>query len=113
MIRTEDPSAGSAETLGQARVWEVIKMQYLGLGLDHRCAALAAWGHACGFTELDPPCHQCAPIVAAFDLDAGGQWRKASRGCLRAPSTLSLAFPWNSRHSTASDKFRPELGASA
>ena len=68
------------ETLGQAQNWDRIKKTYLALGLCDRCAAQAAWGHQCGFSLVEPPCLECAPLVAALPQAAtkGSGWRRVT-----------------------------------
>jgi len=89
-------SSHEPETPGQVEVWEQIKRQYVRLGLCHRCAAQAAYGHQLGFRALTTPpheggepCPECAPVVATFEFDAPGPWRKASRDRLRGAVTRS------------------------
>lgn len=81
------------ETLAQALEWERAKTRYLRLGLCHKCAALAAWGHqhgAGGWQPLHPPCSLCAPIVASFPVvTTNPAWRKV----LRTPNTRPPAVP--------------------
>jgi len=77
------------ETASQASSWTVRKNKYLVLGLCEACAAQAAWGHQLGFAPhehvrsgrtvlegINPPCTECAPIVAEFPVEGAGGWRK-------------------------------------
>lgn len=82
------------ESRAQAREWDNTKLAYRRLGLCHRCAAQAAYGHQLGFVPVEPPCGSCLPVVLRFDLDAGGVWRKASKGLRRSAATRA-------RHSLA------------
>jgi hypothetical protein len=78
------------ETMGQARKWQSRMNIYLKLGLCHKCACQAAYGHQLGFAPhehvsrtgnvalegVHPPCDQCQPIVDTFPVEAWGKWRK-------------------------------------
>lgn len=44
-------------------------------GLCWRCSPQCAWGHALGFTEVHPPCADCAPIVALWPVEKPNGWR--------------------------------------
>jgi hypothetical protein len=71
------------ETLAQAAEWERTKARYLGLGLCHKCAAQAAYGHqqhAGGWSVINPPCSTCAAIVAQLPMETTNPaWRKSAR----------------------------------
>lgn len=82
-------SCGKPETPSQAGSWTTRKNKYLELGLCEACAAQAAYGHQSGFGPhehvrgghlvlegIRPPCADCAPVVAAFPVEAHGPWRK-------------------------------------
>lgn len=68
--------ASQPETLGQAKVWEIVKATYRHVGLCEKCAAQAAWGHQIGFALSNPPCDRCLALVATFPDTAPGQWRR-------------------------------------
>jgi hypothetical protein len=87
------PSAGRVTPLGrasqrkpespaQARTWEKTKGTYIGLGLDERCAAMAAWGHQVGFDLADPPCPACRRLLEDLSLprQEPNNWRALRRG---------------------------------
>ena len=75
--------ASRPETLAQAAEWERTKMRYVNLGLCDTFAAQAAWGHqkgAGGWSEVNPPCTRCAPVVAGLPLATPNPvWRKCPR----------------------------------
>lgn len=48
------------ETLRQARRWDETAARYRAHGLDPSCAAQLAWGHQVGFSQVHPPCDECA-----------------------------------------------------
>lgn len=81
------------ETLAQAAEWERTKARYLGLGLCHKCAAQAAYGHqlhAGGWSVINPPCSTCAAIVAQLPIvTTNPAWRKSARH----PQPLNSAPP--------------------
>jgi hypothetical protein len=81
------------ETLAQAAEWERTKARYLGLGLCHKCAAQAAYGHqqhAGGWSVINPPCSTCAAIVAQLPMETTNPaWRKSARH----PQPLNCAPP--------------------
>jgi len=81
-------SKKNPETMHQALEWDRSKKRYLNLGLCHRCAAQAAWGHQCGFSLIEPPCSTCVPVVATLPQPAtkGSGWRKATREGLKSLS---------------------------
>lgn len=85
--RERDVKRHDPESKTQARVWTRKNKRYTNAGLCPDCAAQAAWGHACGFGKVRPPCKQCAPIVAMFDTPGpkGSPWRK----CLLRLESLS------------------------
>ncbi|SKB44229.1 hypothetical protein SAMN05660473_00722 [Arthrobacter sp. 49Tsu3.1M3] len=66
------------ETLWQARTFKTMKRHYERLGLCRVCAAQAAWGHQLGFSRINPPCHDCQPIIDTFPVDKPGLWRSRS-----------------------------------
>lgn len=68
------------ETLRQAKHWDERKQHYLRLGLCHRCAAQAAYGHADGFGRVKAPCINCTDIVATFPTRRANNWRSKSLG---------------------------------
>jgi len=67
--------------------WEARKRRYLRLGLCHRCAAQAAWGHQLGFSQSKPPCPDCQPIVDTFPVRKPNNWHASSphRGAKFSP----------------------------
>jgi len=67
------------ETLAQAREWDKTRNHYRRLGLCHRCAAQAAYGHADGFSTVKAPCTDCLPIVATLPTAQPNGWRSRSR----------------------------------
>jgi hypothetical protein len=71
------------ETMAQAVQWEKTKRRYLRAGLCHRCAAQAAWAHqpgAGGWKIINPPCPQCAELVAIFPWPTVNPvWRQVLR----------------------------------
>lgn len=67
------------ETSGQADRWGAIKAHYLRLGLCHKCAAQAAYGSQLGFSNVNPPCAGCAPVVSTFESDRPNGWRSTGR----------------------------------
>lgn len=84
-------SLNTPETPGQERSWAEFKNQYLRLGLCHRCAAQAAYGHAHGFAVVEPPCPDCLPVIQGFEFERANDWRKASKERLRGGSMSSSA----------------------
>jgi hypothetical protein len=88
------PRPSPAETLCQARTWEVVKLRYIDVGLCERCAAQAAWGHqtqAGGWHGLRPPCASCAPVVAAFGLPkTNDDWRKLDSPAHRKRQSIQI-----------------------
>jgi hypothetical protein len=75
-------SGHRAETLREARTWETVKSKYLAVGLCHRCACQAAYGHQLGFSLVRSPSESCAPLVSALPVAAGkgSPWRRFRRG---------------------------------
>jgi len=67
------------ETPAQAREWDKTKRHYIRLGLCHRCAAQAAYGHSDGFATIKPPCAGCLPILASLPTAQPNGWRSQSR----------------------------------
>lgn len=80
-----------SETLSQAREWDKTKMHYVRLGLDHRCAAQAAYGHQLGFTQVKDPCSACLKVIVGFPTPQPGLWRSHSRRRTRGFSTSITA----------------------
>ncbi|PCC26512.1 hypothetical protein CIK75_02500 [Glutamicibacter sp. BW78] len=78
------------ETASQAHTWERIKTHYLQLGLCHKCAAQAAYGSQYGFTDVNPPCVECSPTVAAFASKQPNGWRSQGRIRSRAGDPARL-----------------------
>ncbi|BCW72415.1 hypothetical protein NicSoilB8_34590 [Arthrobacter sp. NicSoilB8] len=72
--RAQDPP----ETLRQARIFDSTKRHYERLGLCRVCAAQASFGHQRGFSQINPPCHECQPKVDDFPTDKPGLWRSYS-----------------------------------
>lgn len=68
------------ETLRAARRWDETRDRYAAAGLCDRCAAQAAYGHADGFSEIHPPCDNCAELVTALPVARVNGWRSFSRG---------------------------------
>lgn len=86
------------ETLSQAREWDRTKMHYVRLGLDHRCAAQAAYGHQLGFAQVMDPCAACLKIIAGFPTPRSGQWRSNARRRTREFSdSLTIQSPTTSK----------------
>jgi hypothetical protein len=80
-----------AETLTQARNWEVVKGKYMAWGLCEVCAAQAAWAHQDGadsWETIHPPCGGCVAVVAGFpDPTPSAVWRKVKRPLNPVPGT--------------------------
>lgn len=70
---------GQPETLTQAREWDHMRKRYTRLGMCTRCAAQAAYGHADGFSTVQPPCAKCVPAIAALPTSQPNGWRSQSR----------------------------------
>jgi len=66
------------ETLRGAKTFDATASFYRRAGLCDRCAAMAAWGHSCGFKSVASPCRRCLDVVAAFPDNAYGEWRAFS-----------------------------------
>jgi hypothetical protein len=103
------------ETLAQAAEWERTKMRYLGLGLCHKCAAQAAWGHqkgGGGWPAIKPPCADCAVVVRGLPMATPNPaWRKSPRhpsppdGVPARPEGRAGANNGASMHQCSSAKF--------
>lgn len=63
------------ETIRQARRWEKVKDVYLELGLCHKCAAMAAWGHQVGFAICNRPCDICLPLIEGLPREEANGWQ--------------------------------------
>lgn len=87
------------ETLGEAASWQRLKTNYELLGLCHACAAQAAYGHQLGFTQINPPCAECLPLVRNLPRPgpAGSPWRRmgAARNVARSISATNESPPEN------------------
>lgn len=68
-------SGRNAETLAQAQRWEGVKKFALAAGLCDVCAPQLAWGSACGFRDVHPPCEACRPLVSAWPVEKQSSWR--------------------------------------
>jgi hypothetical protein len=66
------------ETKAQAQVFDRKVRRYTIAGLCGKCAAQAAWGHACGFQNINDPCAACQSTVNTFETAGprGSKWRK-------------------------------------
>jgi hypothetical protein len=99
------------ETLTQAAEWERTKARYLGLGLCHKCAAQAAYGHqqhAGGWSVINPPCFTCAAVVAQLPIETTNPaWRKSARH----PQPLIGAPPRSTAQQGAKDGAVEQDGA--
>jgi hypothetical protein len=99
------------ETLAQAAEWERAKARYLGLGLCHKCAAQAAYGHqqhAGGWSAINPPCSTCAAVVAQLPIETTNPaWRKSARH----PQPLIGAPPRSTAQQGAKDGAVEQDGA--
>lgn len=69
----------SPETPRQAEKWIRVKSWYDRSGLCARCSSQGAWGHQLGFSNVKPPCHPCAVIVAEFPIPAGNGWNQLTQ----------------------------------
>lgn len=65
-----------SESFRQAKTWETVTRRYQREGLCRGCAGQAAYGHQLGFSRVNPPCGECAPIVDGFPCHAAGPWRR-------------------------------------
>lgn len=75
------------ETMAQARDFERRRDGYWRLGLCHKCACQASWGHSLGFSRVHPPCTECTPIVAGLPKGEPNGWRSVLRG--RVPADVT------------------------
>lgn len=66
------------ESNRQARTYDATKLHYQRLGLCRFCAAQGAWGHQLGFSRVNPPCHECQPLVNSFPVTEPGAWKSYS-----------------------------------
>ena len=53
------PPLTRPESPTQAQTWDKVASRYRAAGWCDQCAAQAAWGHQCGFTQIHPPCPTC------------------------------------------------------
>lgn len=64
-----------AESLRQARSFDLLNARYIAAGLCPRCAAQAAFGHQIGFHSVYPPCPDCEGVVQAFQTPRCNGWK--------------------------------------
>ena len=81
------------ETLREAQRFEQYNREARRQGLCTRCSAQASYGRQLGWSNVHPPCPNCARLVASFPVEQGNGWKTWPLKRLRGSSPAVSAPP--------------------
>ena len=73
-----DRTKAKPETGDQAAAWQKVQTLAKRWGLCPSCASQLAWGHQGGFSTVQPPCADCASLIAVLPVEKPNGWRTVS-----------------------------------